>query len=110
MNKGCKNLPLFCAIGRPVGMTKFFCPQWQELRVEAGVANFQLLCLFRREENRDGITCNFNALHAVWLERDSQSGTISKFWGHLVRPIVRMSVYVYKLGKYQKFEGAPLSD
>ena len=38
--------------------------KWKGIRVEANVANFPLLSLFRREENRDGNTCNFNTLHS----------------------------------------------
>ena len=37
--------------------------QWGLLRVEADVVKFPLLSLFRREENREGDTCNFNTLH-----------------------------------------------
>ena len=38
--------------------------KWQGVRVEVDAANFPLLSLFRRGENRDGGTCNSDALHS----------------------------------------------
>ena len=37
------------------------------------------------------------------------NGKISKFWDILVCPFVCMSVCVYRVGRYQKFAGVPLS-
>ena len=40
--------------------------QWVEFSRRKDVAYFPLLSLFRREENRDGNTCNFNTLNNYW--------------------------------------------
>ena len=45
---------------------------------------------------------NANAIHAVWFMWDD-----IKILGHLVCPFVCMSVCVYVVGRYQKFDGVP---
>ena len=42
------------------------CLKWEEFSSRKDVANFPLLSLFRREENRDGDTCNSDTLHNYW--------------------------------------------
>ena len=56
------NAPPSAAMGK--SETNAQMHEWKGIRVEADVANFPLLSLFRREENRDGNTCNFNTLHS----------------------------------------------
>ena len=45
-------------------------------------------------------------IHALWFNWDKHK--ISKFGGLLVYPFVSMSVCVFIVGQYQKFDGTPL--
>ena len=51
----------------------------------------------------------YSKLHALWWQRDMLNGTISKFCYILVCPFVCISVCVYRVGQYHKFDGVPLS-